>query len=258
MLHGCVQPASELAVATRMNEAADEKGWTVLWPQQSQEAHELRCWNWYLAEHQRRDSGEPAMLADLIRKVRDEHQFERVFLAGISAGAAMSAILGATYPELFTAVAMHSGVLFGGAVNISQGLALMRSGDANPVSLGKQLHEVMAERARVMPTLVLHGGQDEALHPRNGSNLARQWAVANAITLGKPAAVPASQETTHREEGRYDATIVIYEDVQVEEWRIDPLGHAWSGGSPEATYTDPKGPDATKAVLDFFSRFSRP
>jgi poly(hydroxyalkanoate) depolymerase family esterase len=258
MLHGCVQPASEFAIATRMNEAAEVKGWAVLWPQQSQEAHELRCWNWYLTEHQHRDSGEPAMLAELIRNVRDEHRFERVFLAGISAGAAMSAILAATYPELFAAVALHSGVVFGGAANISQGLALMRSGDANPASLGEHVHEVMADRARVVPTLVLHGGQDAALHPSNGSNLARQWAVANALTLGKPAAVPASHEMSHREEGRYDATIVTYEDVHVEEWRIAPLGHAWSGGSPEATYTDPKGPDATKAVLDFFSRFSRP
>ena len=109
-----------------------------------------------------------------------------------------------------------------------------------------------------MPALVLHGGQDAALHPRNGMNLAQQWAVANALTLGKPPRIPSTQEMIHREEGRYDATIVTYEGVQVEEWRIAPLGHAWSGGSAEATYSDPNGPDATKAVIDFFSRFSRP
>src|SRR5688572_1635782 len=109
MLHGCVQPASEFAVATRMNGAAAAKGWAVVWPQQSPAAHELRCWNWYLPEHQTRDSGEAAMLAKLIRDVCDEHGFDRVFLAGISAGAAMSAILAANYPEVFSAVAMHSG-----------------------------------------------------------------------------------------------------------------------------------------------------
>jgi len=258
MLHGCVQPASEFAVATRMNEAADAKGWAVLWPQQSSAAHELRCWNWYQAEHQRRDSGEPAMLADVVREIRDEHGFDRVFLAGISAGAAMTAILAATYPDLFAAIAMHSGIAFGAAANVAAGLAIMRSGASNPVALGEHVHQAMAERSRPMPAIVLHGGQDAALHPRNGTNLAQQWAVANGIARGKPATVPPSRKTPHHEQGRYDATIVTYEDVQVEEWRIAPLGHAWSGGSAEATYTDPKGPDATRAVLDFFSRFSRP
>ena len=258
MLHGCVQPATEFAVATRMNEVAGAAGWAVLWPQQSQAAHELRCWNWYLSAHQRRGSGEPAMLGETIRRTRDDHGFDRVFLAGISAGAAMSAILAATYPELFTAVALHSGIAFGAAENIAAGLEIMRSGESNPVTLGELAHQTMTGQARVMPVLVLHGGQDAALHPRNGTNLAQQWAVANALTLGKPALVPPTRETTHREEGRYEATIVAYEDVQVEEWRIGPLGHAWSGGSGAATYADPRGPDATRAVVEFFTRFSRP
>ena len=257
MLHGCVQPASEFAVATRMNEEAAAKGWAVLWPQQSPAAHELRCWNWYLPEHQRRDSGEPGMLAAIIQKTREDHGFERVFLAGISAGAAMSAILAATYPEIFTAVALHSGIAFGAAANITAGLAIMRSGELDPLALGQHFHRTMGERARVIPALVLHGGQDGALHPRNGTNLAEQWAVANVLSVGKSGQVPRTHETTHREEGRYDATIVTYEDARVEEWRIGPLGHAWSGGSAAATYTDPEGPDATKAVLEFFTRFSR-
>ncbi len=258
MLHGCVQPASELAIATRMNAAAAAKGWAVLWPQQSQAAHELRCWNWYLPDHQNRGAGEPAMLAELIRDVRAEHGLDRVFLGGISAGAAMSAVLAANYPEMITAIAMHSGIAFGAASTVAGALTAMRTGDLDPLALGVQANQAMGERARVIPTLVLHGRQDAALHPRNGTNLAGQWAVANAIALGKPAAIPSSRETTHREEGRYDATIVTYDDVDVEEWRIAPLGHAWSGGSAEATYTDPKGPDATRAVIDFFSRFSRP
>src|SRR5688500_3161879 len=129
MLHGCVQPASDFAIATRMNDAAAAKGWAVLWPQQSPAAHELRCWNWYLPEHQKRDGGEPAMLANLIRDVCAEHGFDRVFLAGISAGAAMSAVLAANYPEMFTAVAMHSGVAFGAASTVAEALTVMRTGD---------------------------------------------------------------------------------------------------------------------------------
>jgi poly(hydroxyalkanoate) depolymerase family esterase len=254
MLHGCVQPAAQFAAATRMNEAAGGRGWAVLWPEQSAGAHELRCWNWYLPEHQVRGAGEPAMLAEIAGEVRGRHAFEQIFLCGISAGAAMTAVLAVAYPELFDAIAMHSGVPYGLAANVSMALTVMRDGGGDPVALGKLVHGAMK---RAMPALVLHGGQDAALHPRNGTHLAQQWAVANRLARGGEASVPAASETTHREDGRYDATIVTYEDAHVEEWRIARLGHAWSGGAAEATYSDPKGPDATAAVLDFFSRFSR-
>ena len=247
MLHGCVQPAAELAVGTRMNEAAAARGWSVLWPQQAAHANEMRCWNWYLPEHQKRGSGEPEMLATIIR----ERGYERVFLCGISAGAAMAATLAANYPELFSAQALHSGLPFGVASTALEGLAVMRSGEGDPDALGALVHRTMGDRARVMPTFVVHGGRDQALHPRNGTNLARQWAVANGLVLGRTA---EPVETTHSEEGRYDATAVTYGGVAVEEWRIEPLMHAWSGGSAAATYTDPQGPDATAAILEFFAR----
>jgi poly(hydroxyalkanoate) depolymerase family esterase len=254
MLHGCIQPAEQFVVATRMNDAAAAKGWAVLWPAQSVKANDLRCWNWYLPEHQRRAEGEPAMLADIVREVRERYAIDETFLCGISAGAAMSAILAATYPELFDAVAMHSGVPYGVAANMNTALAVMRDATGDPVALGKLVHGTMK---KAMPVLVLHGGQDAALGARNGTNLAQQWAVANRLARGGEASVPATSEAPHREEGRYDATVVTYDGADVEEWRIPELDHAWSGGAAEATYTDPKGPDATAAVLAFFSRFSR-
>ena len=249
MLHGCIQPPSEFAVATRMNEAAAARGWRVLWPEQSIEANELRCWNWYLPEHQGRDRGEPARIADEIRAVTSEP----VFVCGISAGAAMAAILAANYPDLVSAVAMHSGVAFGAANSVVSALAVMRDAMLDPAELGIRVHEAMGERARVVPTFVLHGGKDAALNAKNGMHLARQWAIANRLTAGNSAEFETS-EAIHREDGRYEATVVTYENAQVEEWRIPLLGHAWSGGAAEATYTDPKGPDATAAVLDFFAR----
>ena len=254
MLHGCVQPASHLVVGTRMNDAAGERGWSVLWPEQSLSAHPLRCWNWYLPDHQRREGGEPALLAELIQHVSAKHGFTRAFVCGISAGAAMAATLAACWPELFAAAAYHSGVAFGAADSAARGLEVMRDADVDPVTLGRAAHAAMGTRARVMPTLVLHGGQDQALNPANGTRLAQQWAVANRLALGHDAAVPAAAESVHGEEGRYDATVARYEAAAVEEWRIGPLGHAWSGGSPDVTYTDPKGPDATGAVVDFFAR----
>lgn len=247
MLHGCIQPPGEFAVATRMREAAAARGWATLWPEQSLEANELRCWNWFRPEHQTREGGEPSRIVAMIR----EAGYARVFLAGISAGAAMTAILGATYPELFEAIAMHSGVPYGAAKSVSEGLAVMRSGEGDVEALGRLVHETMGERAKPMPAMVLHGGADAALHARNGTNLARQWSIANTLVTGRESEVT---ERIHREESRYDATIVSYGDV--EEWRIPPLGHAWSGGDHAATYTDPNGPDATAAILDFFSRCS--
>src|SRR5215213_6030833 len=217
MLHGCVQPAAQFAVATRMNDAAGALGWTVLWPEQSSAAHELRCWNWYLAEHQARDRGEPRMLANIIVQVRQRYAFERLFLCGISAGAAMTATLAATYPELFSAVAMHSGVPFGAATGMTNALTVMRDAHADAIALGELAHRTMGERARPMPALVLHGGLDAALNARNGTNLAQQWAVANRLAAGGSAALPPTSETTYQEEGRYDATVVTYEGAQVEE-----------------------------------------
>lgn len=249
MLHGCIQPPSEFAAATRMNEAAAARGWRVLWPEQSIAANELRCWSWYLPEHQSRDRGEPARIAEEIRATTSEP----VFVCGISAGAAMSAILAANYPDLVAAVAMHSGVAFGVANTVANALAIMRDGVGDGATLGKRVHEAMGERARVMPALVLHGGKDAALNAKNGTQLAQQWAGANRIAAGKSADLPEPRETLHREDGRYDATVLTYEDA-VEEWRIPLLGHAWSGGAAAATYTDPKGPNATAAVLDFFAR----
>ena len=252
MLHGCVQPASEFAVATRMNDAAAACGWGVLWPQQAAAAHEHRCWNWYLPEHQQRESGEAAILASMIREVSEQYGFERVVVAGVSAGAAMTAVLAANYPELITAIAMHSGVAFGAASSFMQALTVMREATGDPAELAQRVREAMGGRARRVPAMVLHGGKDQALSAANGTLLARQWAIVNA---GEPA---GERESVHQEEGRYDATVVTYEGADVEEWRIAPLGHAWSGGAAEATFTDPNGPDATAAIVRFFERYLPP
>jgi len=141
-------------------------------------------------------------------------------------------------------------------------MSLMKRGDSDPVALGALAHGVMGARARSIPAMVLHGGQDKAAHPRNGTRAAQQWAVTNLLALGqkdRASHVPqAAGETAHHEGGRYEAVVVRYQDdagrTLAEEWRVPELGHAWSGGSPEATYTDPRGPDATAATIEFFSR----
>lgn len=263
MLHGCLQPAGDFAVATGMNSAAATRGWPTLWPEQPASANAMRCWNWFRAKDQRRDGGEAAILGAMIADVCERYGIApgRVLIAGVSAGAAMASIVAVTYPELIGAVAILSGAPFGAATNVFGALSLMKNGQSDPVALGARAHRVMGARARPIPAMVLHGGQDASVHPHNGMSAAQQWAVTNLLALGqidRASRLPQpASETAHHEDGRHDAVVVRYQDddghTLVEEWRVPKLGHAWSGGSPEATYTDPQGPDATAAVIDFFS-----
>jgi poly(hydroxyalkanoate) depolymerase family esterase len=264
MLHGCIQPAREFAVATNMNAAAAAHGWPTLWPEQSVTANLSRCWNWFVPKHQSRDGGEAAILGAMIAEICERYGIAqgRVLLAGVSAGAAMASIIAVTYPELIAALAILSGAPFGAATNLFEAMAVMKKGDSDPVALGVLAHRVMGERAKPIPVMVLHGGQDKTVHPDNGTRAAQQWVVTNLLALGqmdRAGTVPQpASETVHHEAGRYDAVVVRYQDdagrALAEEWRVPELGHAWSGGSPETTYTDPRGPDATAAVIDFFSR----
>lgn len=263
MLHGCVQPAREFAVATNMNAAAAAHGWPTLWPEQPARANLMRCWNWFVPKHQRRDGGEAAILGTMIAEVCERYGIGpgRVLLAGVSAGAAMASIVAVTYPELVGALAILSGAPFGAATNLIGAMSLMKKGDSDPVAMGALAHRAMGERARPIPVMVLHGGQDKTVHPHNGTRAAQQWAVTNLLARGqmdRASRVPQpGSETVHHEDGRHDAVVLRYEDdsgrALAEEWRVPKLGHAWSGGSSEATYSDPGGPDATAAVIEFFS-----
>jgi poly(hydroxyalkanoate) depolymerase family esterase len=264
MLHGCLQPARDFAVATNMNGAAAARGWATLWPEQPTSANPMGCWNWFVPKHQSRDGGEAAILGAMIVEVCERQGIApgHVMLAGISAGAAMASILAVTYPELISVLAMHSGTPFGAATDVIGGLTLMKTGDSDPVALGALAHRTMGSRARPIPAMVLQGGADKAVNPGNGTRAAQQWAVTNLLALGfvdQASRVPQpASETVHRESGRYDATVVRYQDdaghTLAEEWRIPGLGHAWSGGSSEVSYTDPHGPDATAAMIDFFTQ----
>lgn len=223
MLHGCTQDPEDFARGTRMNEVAGAKGFMVLYPEQPVAANPLKCWNWFATAHQSRGSGEPALLAAMIRKVAAENGIDsaRIHIAGISAGGAMTAILGATYPELFQAMAIHSGIAYGLAVNASEAIVAMRApkGDLRP--LDRILIAAQGERRKAMPVLIIQGKDDPSVNHANADILAQQWTAANA---GK---APV--------------------DVRV----IPGLGHAWSGGSKEGTYADDNGPDASSEIVDF-------
>ncbi|MDB5958684.1 PHB depolymerase family esterase [Ramlibacter sp.] len=242
MLHGCTQNPADFAAGTRMNEAARTRGCYVLYPAQSRKANPQGCWNWFKHSHQARGRGEPALLAGMTREVMARHRVDpaRVFVAGLSAGGAMAAILGETYPELFAAVGVHSGLAAGAAGDLPSALAAMRSGGA-----------AKPATATGRPTIVFHGDADATVHPSNGAQVvAASVAGATQVEVERVKA-PSGRSYTrqlHRAAGG---------KVQAEHWVVHGAAHAWSGGSAEGSYTDGAGPDASGEMLRFFLEHPR-
>ena len=243
MLHGCTQDPDDFARGTRMNEIARTQGCFVLYPAQSQQANPQRCWNWFKHSHQQRGRGEPALLAAMTRDVMARHDIDpsRVYVAGLSAGGAMAAILGETYPDLYAAVGVHSGLAAGAARDLPSALAAMRSGAA------------AASTRRGPPTIVFHGDADATVHPANGEH----------VVTGKvgPSRAEPEVDRQHPAGGRgYTRRVHRSREggVLAEHWVVHGSGHAWSGGSPEGSYTDPTGPNATGQMLRFFLQHALP
>lgn len=242
MLHGCTQHPDDFAAGTRMNEAAREQGFFVLYPAQSQQANPQRCWNWFKHSHQQRGRGEPALIAGMTREVMEHHAIDpaRVYVAGLSAGGAMAAILGEAYPELYAAVGVHSGLAAGAARDLPSAMGAMRSGSAPAAS-----------EAPGRPTIVFHGDGDATVHPSNGSHVAAASAGAGAEREAQKKGNPGGREAT-RHLHRDGAGKVL-----AEHWVVHGAAHAWSGGSSAGSYTDPRGPDATAEMLRFFLEHPR-
>jgi poly(hydroxyalkanoate) depolymerase family esterase len=261
MLHGCTQDPDDFAAGTRMNELAREEGFFVLYPAQSKNANPSRCWNWFNESDQQRDSGETALLASMTRAVMKEHDIDpqRVYIAGLSAGGAMAAITASAYPELFAAVGVHSGLPCGAAKNLTEALMAMKTGSGGPGPFARSLRRD-AERATPVPTIVFHGDQDRTVNPRNGEKV-----IAAALNGAKGSAARL-HDTPHVEQGasgqgmRY--TRSTHRDanghIRVEHWVLHGAGHAWSGGDDKGSYTDARGPDATREMLRFFMSHSKP
>jgi poly(hydroxyalkanoate) depolymerase family esterase len=236
MLHGCTQNPDDFAAGTGMNEAALRRGFYVLYPAQTQHANSSRCWNWFKHNHQQRGRGEPALLAGMTREAIKHHNIDpqRVYVAGLSAGGAMAAILGDTYPDLFAAVGVHSGLATGSATNLQAALAAMKSGGA------ASLQTTVGP-----PTIVFHGDQDATVNPVNGKHVVAAHAGATE---------PEIKRARSRNGREYTQCIYkqVHGKVVAEHWVVHGAGHAWSGGSAKGSYTDPKGVDASEEMLRFF------
>ena len=256
MLHGCKQNADDFAAGTRINELADEQGFLVAFPEQSAKANGSSCWNWFEPRDQTRHGAEPSIIAGIVREICVSHAIDerRVFVAGLSAGAAMAVILGETYPEVFAAVGAHSGLPYGAAHDVASAFAAMHgavhaeAGVRAPTN--KSSRRVPAP-TRGVPTIVFHGDRDATVALKNGAAIAEQ-ARANHSSETRPL---KSEVRSHTANGRRcTRTAHVDEDglPWVEQWTVHGAGHAWSGGSAAGSFADPLGPNASREMMRFF------
>lgn len=264
MLHGCTQSADDFAVGTQMNRLADEHGFLVVYPEQAAQANASKCWNWFKRQDQRRDAGEPSLIAGIVGQVAQRHGADarRIFVAGLSAGAAMALVLGETYPELFAGVGVHSGLPYGSAHDLPSAMAVMKGGRSGLPGLQGLAGAAEASRTRAVqpvPLIVFHGDRDHTVQAVNGAEIVKQARDAHAARAGTGALAACTQQGQAPGGRRYSRT--LHADpagrVRIESWTLHGAGHAWSGGDARGSHVDATGPDASAEMVRFFLAQSR-
>jgi poly(hydroxyalkanoate) depolymerase family esterase len=250
MLHGCQQTATQFAQGTRMNLHAEKVGCAVLYPQQLVSSHPHRCWKWY--ERATQDGGgDVPTIVGIINKVLTHCDIDRsrIYAAGISAGAGMANILALNHPDLFAAVGLHSGPVFGAGHSTLGALSVMKSG-AVGLRADTAAHEILQRHPQFpgMPAILLQGESDNVVKSVNQIQLTRQSLLLNR--LSGPAKI--THKGRYRLHDYYQGRKLMLRVAQV-----DKLEHAWSGGDPSLAFNDRSGPNASKMMLEFFARHRR-
>lgn len=264
MLHGCTQSADDFAAGTQMNRLADEHGFLVVYPEQAAHANASKCWSWFKPQDQERGAGEPSLIAGIVREVARRHAADprRIFVAGLSAGAAMAVVLGETYPELFAAVGAHSGLPYGSAHDIPSALAAMKGGRSGVPGLVTVPAAAASPRRRAVqavPVIVFHGDRDHTVQQTNGAHIVQQARDAHGAQAGDAGLRSSTQTGVTSGGRRFSRTVHADPEGQarIESWTLHGAGHAWSGGHASGSYTDSTGPDASAEMVRFFLALPR-
>jgi poly(hydroxyalkanoate) depolymerase family esterase len=260
-LHGCTETADVYRQLSGWDTEAENKGFMVLFPQQSSSRNLEDCWNWFEPADMQRGSGEPSIIDGMVTSVEQQYSGDthRVYVAGFSAGGAMANVMAATYPDVFAAVGAGSGCEYNGLPCV---------GAPGPVATqtGQEAYQAMGNHARVMPAIVFQGDADDIVNPANAPLIVQEWQVTdNYVEVGGPSgAIPASPTSTVNgtSAGGQSYTVTTYGDSHGNElikyWLVHGMNHAWSGGSNTEQYADPSGPNETAAMYAFFSSHTLP
>ena len=264
MLHGCTQSADDFAAGTQMNRLADEHGFLVVYPEQTSHANTSKCWNWFKPQDQLRGAGEPSLIAGIVREVAQRHRADprRIFIAGLSAGAAMAVVMGETYPELFAGVGVHSGLPYGSAHDIPSALAAMKGGRSaisGHKRISAETDAVRRQAVQVMPVIVFHGDRDHTVHKANAAHILRQAQEAYGAQASGGNLRESHQDGITSGGRRFSriAHVDAGGTARIESWTLHGAGHAWSGGSASGSFTDDTGPDASAEMVRFFMALPR-
>ena len=265
MLHGCQQTASDFAAGTRMNELAQRKGFAVLYPQQSASADAHRCWHWFERRTQQ-GQGDTQVLVQLMAQVQQRHGLDsaRTYVAGLSAGGALAALLALRHPEAVAAIGLHSAPVFGIADSAMSAYRVMQRGAGLAAGAAAQaaLEAVPLLSGKAgMPVILLHGQRDAVVRRINLDQLSQQFQIVNAAST--TSAEPVRRNYPPRTGGRsprrawHTTTFYAGRKPQIVSCEINGLGHAWSGGDDSVAFSAREGPDAALLMWSFFTRHRR-
>ncbi|MQA87394.1 MAG: PHB depolymerase family esterase [Streptosporangiales bacterium] len=265
-LHGCFMTGfsvNSMEKTTGLSRLADERGFVVVYPSQDPRRNRQMCWNFDQPEHQRRDAGEPSLIAGVTETVVDTYHVDpgRVYVAGASAGAAMSVVMGVTYPDLYAAIAVGAGCEY------ACDPALADDPDSvSPLETAVRAYREMGERARPVPTFIMQGTADSLVPPLAADRLVTHWARIDDLAIdgradGDVDDVPDSVRRV-AEPGSHPYTRSVYTArgsgrVLIGTYVVEGLGHEWPG-SDKGLFSDPTGPNATELLWEFMSAHSMP
>jgi len=269
-LHGCTQDPQDFSNGIGLNDIAETQSFFVLYPEQPSTANTNKCWNWFLPKDQVRVGGEPEIIYNIYNAVLESFGSEvdvtRVYALGLSAGGAMSVILGATYPDVFSAIGVSAGLEYEAASTALGGFLAMSMGGPDPVQQGKKAYLAMDASPFPLGVFIIHGSKDYTVQAVNSKQVRIQWTTTLNLVLGHGQdkghipEIPATETHDQVPDG-HKYSVFTYQDEHsgtpyITYVDVIGMGHAWSGGSTDGSYTDPKGPDASLLIVNFFWSFN--